>query len=81
MVQHLHEVRAADQSAGVPEKDKQERPPTQIFQPQPATFQIGQVERARGLADARRAHVTTGERARRRGRFRESWANPPHRTA
>jgi hypothetical protein len=36
MVQHLHEVRAAEQSAGVAQEREQHGPPAQVLEPQQA---------------------------------------------
>jgi len=56
-VEHLHEVRAADQSAGVAEEDEQDRAPAQVLQPPSLPGQVGEVEGRRCVTDARRERI------------------------
>jgi hypothetical protein len=55
VMEHLHEVRTADQSAGVAEEDEQECLAAQVVQPHAPAAEVDQAERARLLADDRRA--------------------------
>jgi hypothetical protein len=52
-MEHLHEVRAADQSAGMAEEDQQEGAPAQIIEPRTLAVEVDQLERARALARLR----------------------------
>jgi hypothetical protein len=56
VVEHLHEVRAADQSAGVPKEDDQHGPPAKLVEPVALAGEAGEIERGRQLADARAGH-------------------------
>jgi hypothetical protein len=55
VMEHLHEVRTADQSASVAEEDEEECLTAQVVQPHTPAVKIDQAERARLLADYRRA--------------------------
>jgi hypothetical protein len=68
-MEHLHEVRAADQSARVPKEDQQEGLPAQVVQAEASRIERWQVERPRVLADCRCVavgHAAQGPRRRRR---------------
>jgi hypothetical protein len=53
-VEHLHEVRAADQSAGVAQERHQDRCAAERRQIEPAAAKNGQIQRGRRVAGARR---------------------------
>ena len=53
LVEHLHEVRAADQSTGMPEEDEQHRLPAQVLEPEEIAAQIRQRERTRALTNSK----------------------------
>lgn len=53
VVEHLHEVRAADQSASVAQERHQHRPAPQGLQVEPATVEDRQLKRGRGVAGCR----------------------------
>ena len=57
LVEHLHEVRAADQSARVAEKDQQEGPSAQVVEAKVRSFQVDEIDRSGLLADARRSQA------------------------
>ena len=50
MMEHLHEVRAADQSPGVAEEDQQEGLTAQVLEPHLPTIEVVKVERARSVS-------------------------------
>jgi hypothetical protein len=54
VVEHLHEVRTADQSAGVTQERHQDRCAAERRQIEPAAAKNGQIQRGRRVAGARR---------------------------
>ncbi len=50
VMEHLHEVRATDQSAGMTKEDQQEGAPAEILEPQTSSCEIGEIERPCALA-------------------------------
>jgi hypothetical protein len=57
-MEHLHEVRTADQSAGMAKKDQQEGLPAQVVQTDAPAVEIDEFERPCTLTDCRRPDVT-----------------------
>jgi hypothetical protein len=49
MMEHLHEVRAADQSSGVAEEDQQECLSAHVLEPHLPTIEVVKVERTRSV--------------------------------
>ncbi len=56
--EHLHEVRTADQSAGVAQEADEDRPPPEVGQADDSSREIRQLERRRRIADGRGVHAT-----------------------
>ena len=56
-VEHLHEVRTADQSAGVAEEADQDRLPPEVEKADGSPREIRQLERRREPTDSRGAHA------------------------